>query len=244
MSGRATATRPASRSRPRWARSRADALIASTAPANLDEAPAAPLGRADVAVSLSYVELPPRPAAKGASWTQPATAELLPDRLVLLGWAGGKLVLEQLGASLPPRVQVGPDPSGAPGDQLHGVDGELAVRTTLRWLVDFDRAVADGLGFRVPLDDATRGGLDRLRRARAARSPPMPAATAAGLETLLAHHLHAAAGSRSCRRGRRRTTRAARRSGVQPRRRRGRDLPGPVRGAAAFDRRGDWLARP
>ena len=32
----------------------------------------------------------------------------------------------------------------------------------LRWLVDFERAVQDGLGFRVPLDDATRAGLDRL----------------------------------------------------------------------------------
>ena len=93
---------------------RATALAAETLPANLAESPAAPLTRTDVAVSVAFLLLPPRPTAKAASWTRPATAALLPDRLVLLGYAGGKLVVEQLGAPLPPRVVVGPDPSARP----------------------------------------------------------------------------------------------------------------------------------
>ena len=63
----------------------------------------------------------------------------------------------------------------------------------LRWLVEFDRAVQDGLGFRVPLDDATRAGLDRLL-VIGLRLSSDATETKAELETLLEHHQHGQAG--------------------------------------------------
>jgi hypothetical protein len=162
---------------------RAAQLVADTVPANLAESPAPPLSRDGVAVSTGFLLMPPRPAAKPASWTRAATAALLPDRLVLLGYAGGEQVVEALGAPLPPRVVVGPDPSAPP----HGAGGQLSLPDELRWLVDFDRAVQDGLGFRVPLDERTRGGLDRLV-VLGLRLSSDRVQTRAELETLLSHH--------------------------------------------------------
>ena len=179
---------------------RAAELVAGTTPSNLGEQPAAPLTRADVTVSVAFLLLPPRPPAKAASWTQPATAALMPDRLVLLGYANGTRVLEQLGAPLPPRLVVGPDPSAAAAGQLHDENGELIVPDELRWLVDFDRAVQDGLGFRVPLDDATRAGLDRLLVV-GLRLSTDATETKAQLETLLEHHQHGQAGLALVRQG-------------------------------------------
>ena len=220
---------------------RAADLIASTTPENLTEAPAPPLTRADVAVSVAYLLLPPRPVAKGASWTQPATAALLPDRLVLLGWAGGELVLEQVGPSLPPRLQVGPDPGAASGDQLHGEDGELVMPDELAWLVDFDRAVADGLGFRVPLDERTRGGLERLV-VLGLRLGTDAAATKAELETLLTHHLHGG-GLALVPQGTQTNNTDGAPSGVSRTDDADASFADPFGSPAGFDPSADWLAR-
>ena len=112
----------------------------------------------------------------------------------------------------------------------------------LRWLVDFDRAVADGLGFRVPLDDATRGGLDRLV-VLGLRLATDASATAAGLETLLAHHLHGGSGLALVPQGTPTNNTAGAPSGVS----RGDDADAtflaPFAAPAAFDPAADWLAR-
>jgi hypothetical protein len=138
----------------------ADALIEQYAPANLDESPAPPLERSDVDVQVSFLLLPERPAAADTSWQRPPTATLLPERFVLLGYQDGVLVINELGEPLPDRVVVGPDPSDEDG--LRSVGGTLETPDEMRWLFDFDRAVADGLGFRVKLNDTTSNGVERL----------------------------------------------------------------------------------
>jgi hypothetical protein len=173
--------------------SRADELVEGYAPDNLGDSPAPPLTRGDIDVQVGFLRLPNRPSAASAtSWNRPPTAELLPERFVLLGYVRGELVLQELGAPLPERVVVGPDPSdeGAP---LGSVDGKLEVPDELRWLFDFDRAVSDGLGFRVQLDDATARGLDRLL-VIGLRTSSDAAHAKAELETLLTHHRHGRAG--------------------------------------------------
>src|SRR6185437_1871064 len=131
-------------------------------PANLADSPVPPLTRHAVAVQVALLRLPDRPgAAAGTSWTRPPTAELLPERFLLLGYLGGQVVVEQLGAPLPARVVVGPDPSDDTGG-LGSVNGTLQTPDELRWLFDFDRAVRDGLGFRVPVEGPISRGLDRL----------------------------------------------------------------------------------
>ncbi len=57
----------------------------------------------------------------------------------------------------------GPDPSAAPADQLKQKDGEIVVPDEMRWMVDFDKAVEVGLGFRIDLDDIqSHRGFQRL----------------------------------------------------------------------------------
>ncbi len=171
---------------------RAEVLIEQYAPTNLAESPAPPLTRNDVNVQVAFLLLPERPDAADASWTRPPTAVLLPERFVLLGYVGGELVVEQLGAPLPERVVVGPDPSDEAG-ALASVDGTLQTPDDLRWLFDFDRAVRDGLAFRVAVDERTVGGLDRLLVV-GLRLSSDAAHAKAELETLIEHHRRGRAG--------------------------------------------------
>jgi hypothetical protein len=225
---------------------RADELVEQYAPANLDDEPA----RDDVDVHVAFLRLPDRPAAaSGTSWNRPPTAELLPERFVLLGYLDGKLVLEHLGAPLPERVVVGPDPSDETA-ALGSVDGQLKTPDELRWLFDFDRAVTDGLGFRVTLDDTTAGGLDRLLVV-GLRTSSDAADAKAELEQLLTHHRHGRAGFDLLRQGTPTNNTEQLSSGVQ----RGDDpdatFRDPFDPAPAFtattdplDRRdGEWLAK-
>jgi hypothetical protein len=171
---------------------RAGELVAQYAPVNLAESPALPLTRADVDAQVAFIQFPDHPTGADTSWTRPPTAVLLPERFVLLGYVDGALVLEQLGAPLPERVVVGPDPSDEAG-ALRTVDGSLTTPDELRWLFDFDRAVIDGLGFRVPITASIAGGLDRLLVV-GLRTSSDAAEAKAELETLLEHHRHGRAG--------------------------------------------------
>ncbi|WP_283138991.1 hypothetical protein [Rhizohabitans arisaemae] len=132
-------------------------------------------------------EVEPAPA----SWTRAARAKLLPDRFVVVGFAGGAQVVSQVGAAVPDNLVVSPDPSAA--DQLRPVDGGLHIPQDLRWLTDFTRAVEVGMGFRVPLTEQIRGGLDRLL-VLGLRLKSDPQEAKAELETHLSHLLRSPAG--------------------------------------------------
>ncbi|MGH9248001.1 MAG: hypothetical protein ACRD0W_00550, partial [Acidimicrobiales bacterium] len=164
-------------------------------PGNLAENPPPPHRRSDVGVTVAFLELPSVADvdARRASWTQAPRAHLLPERLVLLGYSGDTQVLEEIGAPVPATLVVGPDPSASPDEQLRIEDGELKVPDDLRWLVDFDEAVAQGMGFRVALTAATRGGFGRLLVV-GLRLKADATTNGTDLSTLLTHHLHSRAG--------------------------------------------------
>lgn len=84
------------------------------------------------------------------SWTRPAHAWLLPERLVLLGFRGGQQVLQKVGELIPPDLQVGPDPA-EPDDQIDAAGADLKIPEALRWTVDFKEAIAKGMGFEINL---------------------------------------------------------------------------------------------
>jgi hypothetical protein len=171
---------------------RAAALVELTRPFNLDDRPAPPLDPVDVVSSVRFVVLPDVPV-KDQPWTRAPKVDLLPERLVLILEAGTERI-ERLGEPVPSPLIVGPDPLAPPAEQLHQQDGDLVLPEELRWMADFERAVADGLGFKVDLTpEQTRRGFDRLavlgvrlcedgRQGRAA------------LETLLDHHHHGRSG--------------------------------------------------
>jgi hypothetical protein len=162
------------------------ATIRARRPAGLDAAPTA----TGDAVAVAFLVLPTPAAADIApqSWTQAARARLLPGRFQVLGYIGGRQVLSATGAPVPAMLPVSPDPGD--NDQL-AVDpqtGALQVPDALRWLTDFDRAVAVGMGLRIPLTDAIRGGLDRLV-VLGLRTGVTPAQSAADLADLVTRQL-------------------------------------------------------
>jgi len=174
----------------------AQMLIDEYEPVNLTAEPPRGVARNAVQVSVSFVVFPPAADVDAAtrSWSQPARSFALPDRLMLIGYVGDKNVLEELGRVIPWPLHVGPDPQAAPADQIRQEDGEIKVGDDLKWLTDFDRAVAIGIGFRVDLTSAlAEHGFDELFviglriSANAGEGQRL-------LETLLEHHRDGSSG--------------------------------------------------
>lgn len=135
-------------------------------PGNLTAAPAAPLTKDDVAVTVAFIDFPPPDSveSKGRSWSQAPKVSLLPDRLVLIGYIGDSVAFEVLGNPIPSPLIAGPDPSLPEDEQMRpDANGDLFIPEDMKWMVDFERAVEVGMGFRVNLtvDQALRG-FDRL----------------------------------------------------------------------------------
>ncbi|MET7717594.1 hypothetical protein ABZS89_35175, partial [Streptomyces sp. NPDC005407] len=127
-------------------------------PSGVDAAPAS----AHDGVVVAFLVLP-RPAQLAPdSWTKPATARLLPDRFVMFGYRDGQQVLSATGAPVSGDLKVSPDPGSTDQLKVDEATGVLHVPPDLLWLTDFDEAVRQGMGLRIPLDDRTRGGLHRL----------------------------------------------------------------------------------
>ncbi len=142
---------------------RAPELVAGYVPGNLADVPVPPATRTGVAVATVFVVFPPDPPAKPASWTEAPHVAAFPDRFVVLGYRGGEQVLEALGGPITLPLYVGPDPSADPADAIHPAGADLVIPDELSWLVDFDAAVAAGMGVAVDLSAADAElGFDRL----------------------------------------------------------------------------------
>src|SRR5215213_2449778 len=145
---------------------RATELIENYEPANIDFSPSPPLRRDEVAVNVEFVVFPGDEDVdvKQTSWTRAPRARLLPDRFVLLGYAGGGPPVTMLGNPVPPELIAGPDPQAPEADRLqHDADGNLFVPPEMRWMTDFQTAIENGMGFRIRLtnEQASRG-FDRI----------------------------------------------------------------------------------
>src|SRR5262249_45635883 len=146
---------------------RASVLIAGYIPLNLADTPADPLTKADVALSTAFVIFPPDPVTSLQSWTQAPQVKQFPDRFVVLGFSGTTKPLEVIGNPVTLPLYTGPDPSGDPTETIHpdpAPDGpDLFVPDELKWMVDFDRAVAVGMALAIDLTpDQAANGFDLL----------------------------------------------------------------------------------
>lgn len=145
---------------------RAEALATRFVPTNLSAAPAPPLSKSDVAVTVAFLDFPTpeNVPSKENSWSQAPKVHVLPDRLVLIGYIGESVAFTVVGNPIPSPLIVGPDPSAPDSEQLRPDEkGDLIIPDDLKWMVDFDRAVQVGMGFRVNLTiDQARRGFDRL----------------------------------------------------------------------------------
>ncbi len=168
--------------------SRAHALRSEYIPFNLADVPAPPASKASVAHSSAFVVFPPDPPPKQWSWSQAPQVTQLPERFVVLGYTGKTQTLEALGSPVTTPLHVGPDPSVEPEETIHPKEEELVVPEELRWLVDFDAAVAAGMGIAIDLDaEQARAGFDRLL-VFGVQLGVSDAEGKAALEELLQHH--------------------------------------------------------
>jgi len=168
---------------------RAATLIQQYIPVNLKERPKLPLTKTDVTVNVAFLHLPDVQTifTKQQSWSQAPRVNILPDCFVLIAEDGGN-TLEFIGELIPSPLVVGPDLSAAPTEQLRQENGNLVISEDMRWMVDFERAVAVGMGFKIPLDLAqARRGFDRIL-VLGLRLSANEQESKTILETLIQHH--------------------------------------------------------
>ncbi len=140
--------RIAARSRPpraRW-------IVTATTPENVAE-----LGRGEPRF--------PEVARRAEPWTRAARAALLPERWVALGYRGGGEVMRAWSATIAERVALSPQPGPEEPAAPPPADGELPLDDGLRWLVDYERALRDGMAITVSDAEVAGGlaaGLDEL----------------------------------------------------------------------------------
>ena len=175
---------------------RAAELVKDAAPYNLREAPPATFTRQTANVRFAVVFLTPRDDidARTRSWMKPARAELLPERLVLLGFRGNQEILNQIGAPVQGPFDVSPDPTATSGEQFQfDAQGNLQLGANLHWMTDFDEAVRRGMGFRVDLTPQQAAGFDRLF-VLGLRLGSSPEQGKTELESLFQHHYFSSSG--------------------------------------------------
>jgi hypothetical protein len=101
----------------------------------------------------------PPAESRPEAWNRAAQTVLLPDRLEFSAYRDGALVWRLTGADIPDSLPLGVAPRSAGADE--GTDDETAVTDALpfdrnsRWLVDFEAAVAVGMGLSAPLESPT-----------------------------------------------------------------------------------------
>lgn len=142
---------------------RAQEIIAAYQPQNLSVKPAQP--EIITQVRVEFLELPVIANADTQlqAWSNPARVALLPERFVVMGFNGKAQTLFHIGRPVPSDLIAGPNPNAPEDQQLRLEDDELIVPDEMKWVTDFDEAVAHGMGFRIDLDDIqARRGFDRL----------------------------------------------------------------------------------
>ncbi len=181
---------------------RAADLVATYIPFDLADVPASPLTKAGIRLSTAFVVFPPDPVTTLQSWTQAPQIRQFPDRFVVLGFSSSgqtyTQTLEALGGPVTLPLYAGPDPSGDPTETIrpdpppNGPD--LFVPDELKWMVDFDRAVAAGMAVAIDLTPAqAANGFDLLMVLGLQLSTPAESGPAA-LQELLMHHQNGRSG--------------------------------------------------
>jgi hypothetical protein len=169
---------------------RATEITENYKPRNLEETPRDPLKKTDVVVTVEFIVFPRLEdvATKQLSWSQAPKVNVLPDRFVLIGYVNNEEVLIEIGNPIPLPLIVGPDPSASPQDQLRPENGDLVIGEDMKWMVDFERAIEVGMGFKVNLNNAqATKGFDRLVVLGLRLSADLKESKTL-LETLIQHH--------------------------------------------------------
>jgi predicted nucleic acid-binding Zn-ribbon protein len=119
--------------------------------------------RVNALVRTTVTGFPPHDLTKTEGWTRAPRTQVMPDRFVLLlyGTEAGK-PREVTGNVIPDTLYLGPEPLDS--DAGFGEkDDVLVYGSSFDWMSDFDKAVAQGMGFRVRLsDEEARNGFAKV----------------------------------------------------------------------------------
>jgi hypothetical protein len=169
---------------------RAQSIVNSYAPANFATPLAPGVTKSSVNLSVAFLTFPVV-NTKQSAWSEAPKAIILPDRFVFLGYEGSaeEPSVFEIGNPVPSPLIVGPNPTATGADQFQlDADGNMKVPDELKWLSNFERAVAVGMGFRIRLSETqARRGFSRVL-VIGLRINADEATAQEEIETLLRHH--------------------------------------------------------
>ena len=169
----------------------------SVVPPNIGDPPPAGTPRNQIQVAALFIRFPADDSVplSTSSWLQAPAARTLPDRFMVLGFRDGAQVLRAvLDHGVPDELHVGPDPSLPDDQQMKHEGGNLTMNAELRWMIDFDEAIANGLGARIDISAAdAAAGFEELL-VLGIRCSSDASTGAAETEKLLANHLFSSNG--------------------------------------------------
>ncbi len=122
---------------------RAAWVVLSTKPTNWSDSLAA-IPNADALL------FPAHDATKTNAWSRAPRTNVMPDKFVVILYQGGTVINQIPGALIPDELFVGPDPFDAK-NAFQTKDTKLGFGADYDWTSDFDKAIAAGLGFKIPL---------------------------------------------------------------------------------------------
>jgi hypothetical protein len=123
--------------------------------------------RINAVVRTLITAFPVHDLTKTDAWTRAPRTHVLPDRFVLLLYPNEKAAPREIpGKIIPDPLFLGPDPFDAKGafaPRNGAADNPLTYAGAFDWMSDFDKAVAQGMGFRVELsDEEARSGFAKV----------------------------------------------------------------------------------
>ncbi|MDB4583109.1 hypothetical protein N9164_08155 [Draconibacterium sp.] len=87
---------------------------------------------------------------KPDTWSRAPRVNVLPDRFVITLYEGDVVTKEVVGNIIPDELFVGPDPM-EPDDSFVTRNEKLGLGESFDWMSDFDKAIQNGMGFKIPL---------------------------------------------------------------------------------------------
>lgn len=141
----------------RYGAPRAAWIVGAATPLNIGQRPAAPT---PPGTEPDPAPQPPSPPLAGSAWDSPAVAALLPQAWTVV-LESGPSSASYTGSPVTPGLAVSLSAAGP--SLAAGFPDGLPVDAGMRWLVDFDAAVAAGMALRIPVAEAQRqAGFDRV----------------------------------------------------------------------------------
>jgi predicted nucleic acid-binding Zn-ribbon protein len=96
------------------------------------------------------ITFPAHDLTKNSSWSRAPRTSIMPDKFVVMLYQGGEIVDEVVGKTIPDVLDLGPDPlESEKGFKTE--NDKLVFGDSFAWMSDFEKAVAAGMGFKIPL---------------------------------------------------------------------------------------------